>query len=245
MATSASLTRDNVIAAALRRCGVLGEGETASADQVTDAATALTLIVKELDSAPWFKWFIKSAVTQVATAAGTASYSLAADVNWVEAISYNDGTNQWPLTPITVGEYAKIPKKDVQGLPQYYFVSYDLATPKVYVWPAPSATANLDYWYRRKSDLFDNASDTGDFPEAAYRLLVTKLAVDLGFEYGIELGRQQLIIAAYNESLQNLMSTEGQQITSEAITRESQRPNSPEGSMVGIRPTAIPQVGGK
>lgn len=244
MATSASLTRDNIIATSLRRCGVLGEGETASADQVSDAATALTIIVKELDSAPWFKWFIKSAVTQVATAAGTASYDLAADVNWVEAVSYNDGANQYPLTPITVGEYAKIHNKSVQGLPQFYFVSYDLTTPKIYVWPAPSAVKNLDYWYRRKIDLFDNSSDTGDFPEAAYRLLVTKLAVDLGFEYGIELGRQQLLIAAYNEALQNLMSTEGQQLTSEAIIRESQRPNSPEGAMLGIRPQPLATANG-
>ena len=239
MATSLSLTRDQIIQTALRRCGVLAEGETPSSDQYTDGATALSIIVKEFDSAPWFKWFIKSAETTVATVVGTAAYDLASDVLWVEAMVYDDGSVHYPLEPLTVGEYAKIQNKSVQGLPMYYFVSYDLDTPKVYVYPAPSATQSLNYWYRRKIDLFDNSTDTTDFPEQAYRVLITKLAVDLSFEYGIDVNRQQLLIAAYNEALQNTQADQGQQITGQTTTRESQLLNSPEDNMLGIRPPVI------
>lgn len=241
MATTLSLQRDDIIKIALRRIGVLSEGESPSTSQTTDAATALDIIVKEFDAAPWFKWFIKSTETTVATVAGTASYALAADVQWVESVVYDDGTTHYPLEPLSVGEYAKIPNKTRQGLPMYYFVSTDLGTPKLYVYPAPNEVKTLNYWYRRKSDLFDNSTDTGDFPEEAYRLLVSKLSVDLSLEYGVPENRQQVLIGLYNEALQNVMSLHGQQISGQQATKDSQLLNDPGEPFIGIRPSFIKQ----
>ena len=43
--TTFSITRDDIIKAALRKIGVVAQGETPTTDQITEAAFALNLMV--------------------------------------------------------------------------------------------------------------------------------------------------------------------------------------------------------
>src|SRR3990167_2781910 len=54
-----SITRDDIITAALQLAGIIGEGETGTASQVTEAALLLNMIVKlrEADGMPL--WALK------------------------------------------------------------------------------------------------------------------------------------------------------------------------------------------
>lgn len=228
MATSFTMTRDNIIKASMRKAGILASGATPSASETTDAAELLNAILKMYDAAPWFKWFIKSASATVSTANGTASYDLAADTQWVETVTLTESGNfQVPLVLITQGEYASIVNKARLGIPTHAFISTDLATPKIYLWPTPNATLTVNYWYRRKVDIFDNSSDTGDLPQEWYMLLVAKLAVALGFEMGKPLELMQMLIMDADSIEKMVMGNQVQQITGQEVMAPSPTINSP------------------
>ena len=78
MATSSStdfnLTRDELLLGALRLVGKSGRGKTASASDIADAAEALELMVKQLQSTGVHLWKVKAATLFIQK--GTQSYDL-------------------------------------------------------------------------------------------------------------------------------------------------------------------------
>lgn len=227
MATSLALTRDDFIKAALRRIGALGQGETPTTNEIDEAVPVLNSIIKEFDSFTNFKWFIKSANSTVAAAIGTNSYNLAADVQWVESVVYNDGTFDYPLEQLTVGEYAGIQNKTRQGTPTHYFISTDLSTPKLYVYFTPYQTGTFKYWYRRKTDIFDNSSDVLDLPQEWTRAIVLMLTADLSAEYGKPIQDQTFYYTLAEQAIQRAIRNQDTQLTGQEVTRPSLEINNP------------------
>jgi hypothetical protein len=90
MATVLSLTRDNIIYAALQKLGVLEQGGTPAADEISEAATSLNIIMKSFDSATWFKWLIKSEPLAISTVSGIEYYTLDSDIKWVESATVTE-----------------------------------------------------------------------------------------------------------------------------------------------------------
>lgn len=245
MATSLILTRDDIIKAALRRIAALSEGETPSATQVTDAAQALNVIVKQFDSAPWIKYLMKSAEQTFSTSSGTASYDLAADDLWIETMTIQITTDiDIPLKIITVGEYNLIIDKARAGTPTHAYVTDDLDIPgatipdqKVFLWPTPNATLTVNYISRRKMDLFDSSADFSNFPDAWTRYVIFQLAADLAFEYKLELNKIVLLQQSADTSLQFAMQDQVKQIDGQEIQRPSLELNSVDESIKTKRPT--------
>lgn len=228
MATALSITRDNIIEAALRRAGVLAAGNTPSSSELADAAEVLNAIVKSYDAAPWFKWFIKSEPLSFNTTNGTESYILSPQAMWVESMVVKESTLFSPLTLLTVGEYAHIQSRGVRvGIPTHAFISTDNETPKAFLYPVPNAVFTVNYWIRRKADIFDNSSDTGDFPPEWYHVLIWKLALELAFEYGRPIQIIDRIALALERAENTAMGNQTQQITGQEITKPSLMLNSP------------------
>jgi len=97
MATSGSydfdLTRNEIITSALRKCGAVAQGESPSAEQISEGAEALNVIVKDLDSFRLWKreWQNKTLVA-------------ASEVTGTDALIYSctrSHTSSAATTPIT------------------------------------------------------------------------------------------------------------------------------------------------
>lgn len=216
MATSLALTRNNIIASALRKLGIIEAGGSASAEQILDAAEALNIIVKSFDSATWFKSFSKSISATASITGSSPSTSLASDVAWVEAATFTVSGIDYPLELISSKEYANLAAKGREAThPDFAFVSNDLSTPTIYVYPEPVATGNVTYWYRRKIDLFDSSSDVGDFPDQWYRVLILMLTAELSYEYRLPLEERMLLDKRASESLNFAMQDQNTRVTSD------------------------------
>lgn len=118
MATSGSydwtLTRDEIIARALRILGQLSEGDTASASQVTEFAEALEMIVKDLYNERIFLWgteWITKTLTASDEVTGTDSEVYTCIRSHTSASSNKpitgaDYLSYWKLTGSTGGVWA-------------------------------------------------------------------------------------------------------------------------------------------
>jgi len=72
--TSYESNRDNIIKAALRKCGALAEGETPSTESVTNCSQALNNIVLRFSTLGMALW--KRTELPVTLVAGTATYNI-------------------------------------------------------------------------------------------------------------------------------------------------------------------------
>ena len=364
MATALSLTRNEMVQAALRKIGVLAVGETAGASEITYGSEVLNIILKNLDAAPWFKWCMKSDPWIKTLSSGVPLYTLDASVMWIEravvseleaesldetaftthanwdvtgdivdsggnatythstgvgtltqvsgdmatapvsnrsylfnytvssagtamnpqvttsfaanavSLKTSDATHEQhiisaasasdfvisatssaaagnfvlddvslkqlarpehPIELITVGEYASIVDKNRKGeFPQFAFMTNDLSTPKLYVWPVPDQSLAIKMWVRRKIDLLDSSSDTFDLPEEWYRPVVYLLALDLAPEYGVTLAERQDLRQVTMEALELAKQNQTQQIVGQEIDRPSLGLNAP-GKQVNLK----------
>ena len=70
--TNFSVTRDQLISGALRLCGVIAEGETATTEQINNGAEALNMLVKRLYADGMPLWAMKQ--YSVPLTSGTSAY---------------------------------------------------------------------------------------------------------------------------------------------------------------------------
>lgn len=191
MATTLSTTRDNIIEAALRRLRVLASGGSGSANQLSDGAQALNFILKQLEQDPNVAFNLDVAWTGgTSIAAGATSINLGtADITAVAAYYIDDATStRNELISISWEKFLATSDSTgaSQDTPKYFVCTTDQsqANVKLFVTPAPSAAGNIFHWAKKRLDLFDNASDTSDIPDAWERYLVLQLTADLAREYG-------------------------------------------------------------
>ena len=219
--------RDTIITSSLRKLGILKSGGTGTANQVSDAAHALNLIVKQYDSDPKLKMFLGYTVKSVAVSANDSSKALAAGVLNVEGCYYkktSDGSVR-PLKPMSQKEYMEsLASEGTADVPEFFYVSEEgdrSATVTMYFSPKIAAAGTLYYWSRDKIDLFDNSTDQTDFPDSWVRFLEWQLAADLAWEYGKGLEEimalQQIADRAY------MFATEQQVMVTDH--RKTEQPN--------------------
>lgn len=214
--TAISMQRDAVISSALRKIGVLSEGQAPSASQITDASLALNVIVKSLDSNPMLKFFIKSTIETVSTANGTADYALSDTTAWVEHAFVRVATNvDLPLEILTAKEYAAIPDKARPGIPTKAFVTNDRNIPgvsitpnRVYLWPVPNDTMTVGFIVRRKAGTMNSGTSYIDLPDEWMRYVILQLASDLSSEYRLSLEERQLHEVSAQMSLATIMQNQ-------------------------------------
>lgn len=220
MATSNStdfiVNRDQLIAGALRLCGALALGETATADQVTEASEALNMMVKAWQADGMALWAIKDYSLALTLSTQTYEIGLTKTVNIpkpnkiIQAILHDTSSNvDIPMRIITRDEYNRLGNKTSTGQPvQIYYEP--LGTYGVlHVFPPADATAvatkQIKFTYMRPFEDFDAAGNEPDFPQEWFEALKYGLATRLAGEYGISLDdRRQLLQEAMlvkNEAL--------------------------------------------
>lgn len=195
-ATTTSVPASRLIDGALRLIGVLRAGETAASDDANDALVRLNELV---DS--WLTQGLTATgltrTTQTLTTAASYTIGPGGTFNqaWPEKIPhaglvYTTGSVafEWPLTPLTVEMYARVPiKAQTSPFPTgfYYTHAYSSGLGTVTLWPVPDGTTTLSIALYTPTTIsqFASLATTYALPPAYAKALRYNLAVDLWPEY--------------------------------------------------------------
>lgn len=219
MALSASynyaLTRDSLIARALRIIGAIAQGETPTATAVTEASQTLNEVMKEWQSDGMQLWKTSTiALTGSVTTGATITISPSTPTSmvvqpapWKVLHMYykaDSNSNDTPLRMITKEEYDRLTPKATTGTPtQCYYKppgaagGTDNAVGTFYLFPALSTAwiAANDIYATAVFPLmdFDASTDNPDIPSYMFNALTWALADQLSYEYGLGLGERSMI----------------------------------------------------
>jgi hypothetical protein len=206
--TAFTVTRDDIIAAALRSCGVVAEGASPTTEQVTNSAFALNLLLKNFAIQGWLLW-VYSSVTiplvanQVSYTIGPSGANVTANRPIRLARGYIRDSNGYdtPLRLLTQDEYDRLtPKAANSSIPNSIYYDAQIGTATVvgngtlYIWP-PSADATRTIILTDQRHIQDVSSSTQNFdlPQEWFLPLKWQLASEIGPDYGVTERQQQRI----------------------------------------------------
>jgi hypothetical protein len=199
--TTWKLNRDQLIAAALRKLGVLSGGSSPETYQINDGTQALNALVKSLQTDGMPLWAIKTYT--FTTVAGDADYPIGPGQTYDTAKPLrifqawrNQSTNysNVPMNIYTNYNYDLLPLAISSGTPVnlYYQPMRDYGM--INLWPKPNdSVTSISIRYQAPFEDMTSATDDLDFPSEWAEAVIYLLAVRLAPEYGVPiLDRQQL-----------------------------------------------------
>jgi len=195
--TDFSITRNELIAGALRICGVIAPGETPTAAMYTGGSEALNMIAKAWQSDGMPLWVMREYTLTLTNA--TSEYTITPKLLKVtQALNRNISTNvDIPMRILTRDEYNRLGNKTTSGNPILLWSNPNLTTTTVKVFPVPTtveaAGNTLILTYQKEFSDFDTSSDNPEFPAEYFDALKFALASRLSYEYGLDVqDRKQL-----------------------------------------------------
>jgi hypothetical protein len=217
MSSNYSITRDQVIALALRKLGVLEIGDTPDAATVANANMSLNLFIKQMSTTGLKLWKVSELI--VPLTANKTSYILggsSSDLMYdtlapTVAITdkplkviqgfYRNNQSTPPIdTPVMLvskQEYNVLGSKFSTGTANTIFYDTKVTNGILYVYLTPDTNAqtNLELHLVAQMPLNDlnKASDVPDFPNEWMNCLMWNLADQLALEYGVPMNARQEI----------------------------------------------------
>jgi hypothetical protein len=136
-------TRDQIIAAALRKLKVIVQGGTPTTNQTTYASEALNVMQLDWQNEGIFLW--TNADLHLALTADTASMtaSTTSDTIEINNVLYRENEADTPLQKVTLSEYMALTNKKTSGTPTHYYPEYLLASTKIYLFPVYAHTTGV------------------------------------------------------------------------------------------------------
>lgn len=191
--TNWELQRNEIIQAALRKCGVLAQGQTPSTEDYTNGTQALNALIQVLSTEGMQLW--KRTTVDITPVDGTSTYTV---------------SNVWQIAQVllvdsggTVIELEKQSKYDInrlsssEGQPVAFCYTPALENGSLQVWPIPDASTaankTIRVVYQKELFTFNASTDTPDFPAYWTEALIYGLAHRLAPEYGVPLQDRQLL----------------------------------------------------
>lgn len=196
------LTRDNIIAAAMRKIGALSVGQTPSAEDLTNGMQALNALIAQYQTLGMPLWK-RAQYTLTLTATATYTIGIGQTTNTTFPLKIESAL----LRRTTGGssqDMSEISRKDFNllntastGSPTQFtyqpFINYGVLK----VWPTPDTTtiagATIELTYRKPIEGFTAAAETPDFPQEWQNALIYGLAVLLAPEFGVPLQDRQAL----------------------------------------------------
>jgi len=194
------MSRDDLIAAALRLTGRFGAGVTIPADDISNCAQALNLLVKELVTEGMPLWCLQN--VSVPLIAGQATYNLSTLTGQTLPQRILDGyltliasNSDVQFAPKSRFDYDSLGFKTQQGQPNQCFYDPQLSTGTLTMYPVPDQTGVYVYHaiIQRQLQDFNLSTDNPDFPQEAFRLLKWCLADEVALEYETPEGQRREI----------------------------------------------------
>lgn len=191
-------TPNDVILLALTDAGVIGQGQTASGQDIADSFNRCNMMLAQWQRK---RWLVYHLVDQAFTSTGAVSYTVGVGGNFnvlrpdrVEAAYFrqiltSSVPNQvdYPLELIEAREdYSRIMLKTLQTFPQYLF--YDAAFPlgSVYPWPViPATIYELHILLKAELGQFTSLTQTINLPPEYFACILHNLTARLQIAYKI------------------------------------------------------------
>lgn len=192
------LTRDDIIAAAMRKIGALAKGQDPDAEDLANGAEALNSLIAEFQTLGLPLW--KRTQHTLPMVVGTNSYTIGIGQSVavpfpikMESIVLRDsGGAARTLIPTSRTDFNLLNTAST-GKPVNFtyqtFINYGVLK----VWPKPDAADNLELTYHTAAEGFTAAGQTPDFPQEWRNALVYGLAVLLAPEFGVPLNDRQVL----------------------------------------------------
>lgn len=192
MATSGTysftMTRDDIIGAALRLCGAFGQGDTIPAGDITNCAQALNILAKELALNGLPLWCVQD--IPFPTVAGQAAYDLSAisgitlPLRILDAYIRDSAGNDTSLQITSRYDYDTLGQKAQQSVANQLWYNPQLGQGLVTLYDVPADnTYTIHVVIQRQIMDFNLATDNPDFPQEAFRLLKWCLADEIALDY--------------------------------------------------------------
>lgn len=183
------MSRDDLIAASLRLCSAFAAGETIPAEDITNCAQALNVIVKEMVVEGLPLWCVQDIA--VPLVAGQATYNLSTITGQTLPLRILDGYlhnvtsgSDVSIRPTSRYDWDALGNKTQPGIPNQAFYDPQLGAGTLHLSPVPvDALSTYHIVSQRQIQDFNLSTDNPDFPQEAFRLLKWCLADEVGLEY--------------------------------------------------------------
>lgn len=229
MTTSATsnytVTRDQIIARALRIVQAIGQGETPDSATIADAVWALNDLIAELNTDGMPQWNMKL-YGPYTLVSGTATYNIGVGQTYNNAAplklfqAYLHDTNSSYDTPVILIDrqrYLLLGNKAATGTPNQIFYQEPRAIQaggesygEITMYPVPDTTAatykQLYVLGQKPLDDFDSGTNTLDFPPYWANAVTWGLAAALAYEYGLGLAERSMIAKKAEQHKQAALS---------------------------------------
>ena len=205
-----SLTRDQIITAAVRKLGRLASGQSLTAQQITDGAQGLNSLIAYFQTLGMPLW--ARTETTFALTLSTATYTIGsgltintpAPLKLYQAFSVVDSVG---IEMEIVSKFANTNSILATDGSRPVQITYQpkVDTGLITIWPSPDATAVADVTvriiYQRPVEMFTATSETMDIPKEWHLPIVYNLAVLLAPEWGVPLADRTALQKEANEYL--------------------------------------------
>ena len=195
---SYQLTRNEIIQSALRKLGVLAEGQTPSTQNYADGMMALNTVISQLRAVGMPLWarseYTFTPTTSTYTIGTGMTLSTPFPVKLLQAFRTESGA-KIPMEIVAREDFNILPTSS-SGSPikiNYQpFVNYGTIS----LWPTPASsnTSTITLVYQRPYQYFTTSTETADFPEEWYNAIIYHLAVRLAPEWGVPLPDRQMLL---------------------------------------------------
>lgn len=217
MATSGitinTISRDDIIKAALRKLSALAQGQTPSTEDYTNGAFALNLLAKEYQTLGMPLW--KRTNYTFAPTLATAQYLIGVGQTlntpfplkmYQAYVTDTTSNTRTPIEIISHQSYYMLPSNSSSGRTIQLMYQPMRTYGKINVWPTPdsSAVANttITIIYQAPFETFVASSDEPDFPEEWGNALIYGLAKDLAPEWSIALDSRKMLLEEAKQHLE-------------------------------------------
>ena len=115
---------------------------------------------------------------------GTAGYNTASGTICIlDAVLRRSGVDV-PMFPMSRSEYAAIPDKTTEGMPNRFYLDRAITTPTLKLWPVPeNSTDDMLYWRVRRLEDVGNPSNTLDVASRWFEPVASGLAAKLAVKF--------------------------------------------------------------
>jgi hypothetical protein len=195
---SYQLTRNQIIESALRKLGVLAEGQTPSTQNYSDGTMALNTVVAQLRAIGMPLWsradYTFTPTTNTYLIGDGQTLSTSFPVRMLQAFRTENGT-KIPMDIVALEDFNILPGNSTGSPLKLNYQPY-VNVGKISLWPTPASsnTSTVTIVYQRPFQYFTTSSETMDFPEEWYNALIYHLAVRLAPEWGVPLPDRQMLL---------------------------------------------------
>lgn len=186
MAVTGTQTNLELIYAALRKIGVQAMDTDATADEASNALSAMNRMLKAWQNKGYSLWAVTEQTLTLTTA---ASYTLdpVRPRRILNARLVRDGI-ELPMISMTRDEYDCLPNKATTGTPTQFYYDRQREAALFYIWPvlATAGGETIKITYEREFEDQTNLTDVTDVPGEWWDAVVYGLADRLADDYMIQ-----------------------------------------------------------